>query len=484
MSIGSYGNVTIAVLITAIIGVGVPVFSNVIDQTTLQDTLQSKAQHVLDTMYGKGLFAVSVDVTMANESWRVNYTDRANISFEEKKDTSLEKYNVLPGYAAIKNLSPNELVQLPFNATITKIPGAIISIKLTVFASKTVPKQRVKDVDKLLTKLLDLQPERGDGIAVVFEEFPAIIQSQIQETKIPLEGKLMMALLALTSVALLVYIMLKIKQLGINRESVNAQLKMAKAAAIANTTGGMADSVGDDNPSMDAVHSEGASGFFSFIGNHQSNQLLSILKKNAFSVEELAMIVSYLSPKMAHQVMAFLPIDKQVELIKILINEQTVERDRLVKIEGNIKHKLECMVGGADKLIRLIGRFDDEAKKQFLRVVEESADVYNVVRSQIFLFDDIQTLSSAEIKKVIGRIKLEVLAMSLMKGPTNAIKHLKSNLSSSAQAMVSQFVELKKDSVSDSDIHGAQQQIIRVMHDLHASGQIDVVSKVLKGVKG
>ena len=50
---------------------------------------------------------------MGKESWVVSYTERADIEFSEEKNTPGEKYKILPGYSAIKNLSPNEAVQMP-----------------------------------------------------------------------------------------------------------------------------------------------------------------------------------------------------------------------------------------------------------------------------------------------------------------------------------------------------------------------------------
>ena len=90
--------------------------ANYLEKSEYEDNIQKKSQHILDTMYGHHLFSVTAKVDLGKESWTVSYTDRAKIQFNEEKNSPSEKYNILPGYSAIKNLSPNEAVQMPFNS--------------------------------------------------------------------------------------------------------------------------------------------------------------------------------------------------------------------------------------------------------------------------------------------------------------------------------------------------------------------------------
>ena len=106
------------------------------EKAEIEENIQRKAQHILDTMYGYHLFSVTAKVDMGKESWTVSYTERANIEFTEEKNTPGEKYKILPGYSAIKNLSPNEIVQMPFNSKNYKLTAPIIKITLDIVTSK------------------------------------------------------------------------------------------------------------------------------------------------------------------------------------------------------------------------------------------------------------------------------------------------------------------------------------------------------------
>ena len=82
------------------------------------------------------------------------------------------------------------------------------------------------------------------------------------------------------------------------------------------------------------------------------------------------------------------------------------------------------------------------------------------------------------MKKLIGALKIEVLAASIAAEDSGASQKIKSNLTGAAQAMVTQFVDIKKDSLKESDVANAQQLVVQQMKQLSDSGTIDVVSKI------
>jgi hypothetical protein len=461
------------------------VHANYLEKTSLEENFQIKSQHILDTMYGPHQFSVSVTVDMGRESWAVSYTERAKVKFDEKQNTSLEKYNILPGYSAIKNLSPNEAVQLPFNSRITKLAAPIIKITLDIVTSKAIAKQDVKAADKVLTKILMLNPERGDAINFEFQNFP--INKNADEVKVglPIEAKLMIFVLIITSVFLIVYILLKIKQLNINKEAVKAQRETAKATAAASASGGASNSTPEAAVSMPKSDgksdgkSDDVGGYFSFVGPHNANQFVDVIKKNALPVDKLSIVLSYLNPVYAKMIMDTLEETMQVEIITALTEEKIAEKDELDELEGQLKSQLECSVGGASKLGGVIAEFNDASKKIFLESVQSNPDVYNKIRPDIFLFEDIEKLDNGDVKKLISALNIEVLAASIAKDDGKASGKLMSNLTGAGQAMVNQFIDLKKDSLSDLDVSSAQNKVVQQMKVLSNQGTIDLVSKLV-----
>lgn len=459
------------------------VHANYVEKTRIEENIQIKAQHILDTMYGPNHFSVSVTVDLGRESWVVSYTDRAKIEFEKSKNTTAEKYKILPGYSAIKNLSPNEAVQMPFNSKISKLPADIIKITLDIVTSKKIAKQDVKAADKVLTKILMLNNERGDIINFVFEDFPVNKNTEEVKVELPIEAKLMIVVLIITSAFLIIYILLKMKQLNINKEAVKAQQETAKATAAAASSGGS--SVPEPTPEALPVPTGGGGdsddigGYFSFVGPHNAKQFVDVVKKNELTVDKLSIVLSYLNPSYAKMIMDTLEEPQQVEIITALTDEKIADKSELDELQDTLKSQLECSVGGASKLSAVISTFNDASKKTFLSSIESNKEVYNKIRPDIFMFEDIEKLEDGEVKKLIGALNIEVLAASIATDSSAASGKLKSNLTGAAEAMVTQFIDLKKESLSDNDVIKAQGQVVQQMKQLSNQGVIDLVSKLI-----
>ncbi len=459
-------------------------FPNYLEKAKLEETLQTKAQHILDTMYGAHNFSVLAFVTLGKEAWEVNYTDRAEIEYNEEKNTPSEKYKILPGYSAIKNLSPNEAVQMPFNSRISKKSAAILNISLDIVTNNQFSKSDVKAADKVLTKLLALDMDRGDKINFIFETFPVKVNQE--EAKMPLEAKMMIGILALTSFFIIVYILLTIQHLNVNKESVKAQQEAAKAAATAG--GGGSSAPAAPEPSVDSsmkadlgpmpTDSEGG-GYFSFVGGHNAAQFIEVVKQSELETEQIATVASFVDPAVAKGIIAEYDESKQVEIIQSLTEEKVAEKEDLDEIEEQLKNQLECTVGGASKLSALVAKFNDASKKTFLGTIESNNEVYNKVRPDILLFEDIEKLEDGDIKKLVGALNIESIAASIATSDDGASKKIKANLSGAAEAMVTQFIDLKKDSLSEKDVENAQSQVVNQLKHLSESGSIDIVSKLV-----
>ena len=52
---------------------------NYLEKAKIEENIQAKVQHVLDTMYGAHNFSVFATVELGKEAWTVSYTDRADV---------------------------------------------------------------------------------------------------------------------------------------------------------------------------------------------------------------------------------------------------------------------------------------------------------------------------------------------------------------------------------------------------------------------
>ena len=83
-----------------------------------------------------------------------------------------------------------------------------------------------------------------------FQDFPVNKNADEVKVGLPIEAKLMIFVLIITSIFLIVYILLKIKQLNINKEAVKAQQETAKATAAAASSGGGGSAAPEPTPEV------------------------------------------------------------------------------------------------------------------------------------------------------------------------------------------------------------------------------------------
>lgn len=458
------------------------VVANYVEKTQLEAHLQAKAQHILDTMHGSGVFSVSAEVIMGNESWTVDYTDQASVTFSGKKNTASEGYQILPGYEAIKNLSPNEAVQMPFNSIITKEPPLIAKITLNVVASNTIKKRDVKAMNRILTEVLNLHSERGDAIHVRYESFPVKRQVENIQVGLPKEIKLMIILIGVASLFFIVYIILQIKHINVNKDAVKAARATAKATASAARSGSMSMSNARTTEKDDAKAPEkvtAISGYFDYVHDQNVDMFGRILAQLKINNDELAIVVSFVHPSIGKKILSHFSEGIRSAVIQLLSIEVTRDKNHIDQLNNQLKVQLECTIGGVSKVTTLMSTFNDTDKKSMLSAIKSTPDVYNLVRAQTLLFEDISLLSNDDVKRLIATLNLEVLATAIIEEASPASEKISSNLTGAAQAMVRQFIDLKKESLSTSQIAMAQKLVVQEMKTLDENGSIDLSSKIV-----
>ena len=218
---------TLALLLVIAIGAS-PVAASNQDRAALEASLTETTSHILDTMFGAHQVAAAVTVDLGTESWEVKYTGKANIKgLSAKPKSGSETYKVLPGYNAIKNLSPNEQTQLPFNSEIIKHAAKIKKISIELVADKSVSKSRLGKVKPILISVLGLNEKRGDVVNVSFHKFPIIQKQEDALLDAEIEESAPMRMIDKLMIGVLVLFLLYIFRYG------SAQKKLLKAVKAA-----------------------------------------------------------------------------------------------------------------------------------------------------------------------------------------------------------------------------------------------------------
>lgn len=216
---------------------------------------------------------------------------------------------------------------------------------------------------------------------------------------------------------------------------------------------------------------------FDFIRKADSTQVLNFIQNE--HPQTIALILSYVEPKHAAQILAALPLEKQTSVIARIANMGITSPEYIKETERVLEKKLstlsfsdQTLAGGIDSLVTILNSVDRGTERHLLEALEETdAELVEEIRKRMFIFEDIVKLSNQAIQRVLKEIDNRDLAIAL-KGATNEVaKVIYENISKRLQEMIKEDIEYMGP-VRVRDVEEAQQKIVNVIRQLDDAGEI------------
>ncbi|MDI6752254.1 MAG: flagellar motor switch protein FliG [bacterium] len=204
--------------------------------------------------------------------------------------------------------------------------------------------------------------------------------------------------------------------------------------------------------------------------------------------QTIAVILSYLDPQKASNVLLNIPEDKRAEVTKRLAGMKNVSPEFVNSIEGSLREKFEnevtttksVAVGGVDSLVNILQAVDRETEKGIVDALSETEpDLAEEVRKRLFTFDDLVKLDDRALQRILREVDSKDLARA-MKSVTGTIGAL------IYKNMPKRAAEMLKEEISYlgpmrlSEVEEAQQKVIVVVRQLEEQGEI-MISRGGKG---
>ena len=133
-------------------------------------------------------------------------------------------------------------------------------------------------------------------------------------------------------------------------------------------------------------------------------------------------------------------------------------------------------VGGVDAIVDIINSVDRGTEKYIMETLEvEDTELAEEIKKKMFVFEDIITLDSRSIQRILREVDNNDLAIAL-KGSGDEVKNVVfANLSKRLSAMIQEDMEYMGP-VRLRDVEDAQQKIVNVIRKLEEVGEI-VISR-------
>ncbi|MGL4801604.1 MAG: flagellar motor switch protein FliG [Cetobacterium sp.] len=208
-----------------------------------------------------------------------------------------------------------------------------------------------------------------------------------------------------------------------------------------------------------------------------AEQILNAIYKE--SPQVIAIVLTYLQPEKAAEVMVGLPEKTKLRVAHKISNISTVPAFIIAEIETTINEKITDVVNvmneqidGIDTLVNILNNIDGKNIKELIENIEkDNLTLANKIKENIFTFKDIVKLYDGDIQKVLREINTKDLAYALKGMPADFVELIYKNQSDRAKETLKDEIEILGP-VKVSEVEAARQKIIDTIRKLGESGII------------
>ena len=216
---------------------------------------------------------------------------------------------------------------------------------------------------------------------------------------------------------------------------------------------------------------------FAIARKADAHQLLNVISNE--HPQTIALILCYLQPDKAGQIIGELPEDIQTEVAFRIASMDNTSPMVIKEIEKVLNSKLSSVVrtdmttiGGVDTLVDILNQVDRTTEKNITEGLErEDPDLAEKIKQSMFVFDDIITLDDVSIQRVLREVESKDLALALKGCSEEVANCIFRNQSKRAAASLKEDIEFLGP-VRLMDVEKAQQKIVSIIRRLEDAGEI------------
>jgi flagellar motor switch protein FliG len=216
---------------------------------------------------------------------------------------------------------------------------------------------------------------------------------------------------------------------------------------------------------------------FSFVRNTDAKQLVNLISQE--HPQTIAFILSYLDSAQAAMVISELPQDIQSDIARRIAVMDRTSPQILKGVENVMRERLSTIfqqdftaAGGIPTVVEILNQVDRGTEKLILEELEkEDAQLAEMIRQQMFIFEDIVNLDNSSIQRVLRELENDDIALAL-KGASDEVKsRIMKNISKRAAEILKENMDYMGP-VRLRDVEEAQQKVVMVIRRLDESGEI------------
>lgn len=216
---------------------------------------------------------------------------------------------------------------------------------------------------------------------------------------------------------------------------------------------------------------------FDFARKADPGQILNFIQNE--HPQTIALILSYLDPTQAGQILSELPQEVQADIARRIALMDSTSPEIINEVEQILERKLSATVtqdytqtGGVEAVVDVLNGVDRSTERTILDALEiQDPELAEEIKKRMFVFEDIVTLDGKAIQRVVRDSDNEDLKLSLKVASDEVKEIVFRNMS---KRMVETFQEEMEymGPVRLRDVEEAQSRIVAVIRHLEENGYI------------
>ncbi|MBB6282159.1 flagellar motor switch protein FliG [Geobacillus subterraneus] len=216
---------------------------------------------------------------------------------------------------------------------------------------------------------------------------------------------------------------------------------------------------------------------FDFARKADPMQLLNFIQNE--HPQTIALILSYLEPAQAGQILSALPQEMQADVARRIALMDSTSPEIISEVEQILERRLSATVvqdytqaGGIEAVVEVLNQVDRSTERTILDALEiQDPELAEEIKKRMFVFEDIVTLDNRAIQRVIREVDNNDLMLALKVASDEVKDIVFRNMST---RMVETFKEEMEymGPVRLRDVEEAQSRIVAVIRRLEETGEI------------
>ena len=221
---------------------------------------------------------------------------------------------------------------------------------------------------------------------------------------------------------------------------------------------------------------------FAFLQKAESENLLTFIQDE--HPQTIALIVCHLPHHKAAEILAGLPVQKQIEVIKRIANMEQTNPEVIREVERGLESRLATMLtqsmekaGGIPTVAEILNLADRATEKAILEGLEtDDAELVEEIRRLMFVFEDIKLVDDKGIQAILKEVDNDQLALALKTASPELQEKIFGNMSERAAALIKEDMQYMGP-VRVTDVEASQQRIVDIVRRLEDAGEILIAGR-------